>query len=262
MDEATARFLDLAAARILGGGEVAKSMTEEVEKADPMEDKKADEKKKDDGKEEVEKGEMPEALQAAIDKKKGGDDKKEVEKKSDEDEDDKKEVEKSAFLSAESLTALVQSAVLEGVRIGVASSKNEFDAGLSEIRKSLETTNANLESIAGYQRAIVPVIAQYAEVTKSLTTEVRAIGDAPSPRKGLTPAEVATLVEKSVSGLGEVAKSEPKIDIEKLKEVTKSMRMDNEESLALLGMAFSGHTELVLASLPSNRRAEVLVGGN
>ncbi len=233
-------------AEVVKRGAALISGARETEKAAPV-----DETEKAAPTEETEKGELPEAF-----KKKAEGDKKDED---DKDGEDKKEMETEKAL--EPGNALIVSTPLweEPAFIAVLERAVEKAlapvlAGLTTVEKSLGTVDSKVDSSLAHQAASTDVLVGLAkgqetlrDTTKSLQAEVEVIGNQPAGRKSVDTRETekAAPVEE---------KAQAAIDIDKLREVAKSM--DVTDRLTVMKLAKAGEADAVRARLNPKQRAQ------
>lgn len=172
---------------------------------------------------------------------------------------EKKDVEKSVTLSEAELGTLIEKAVDAGFVKATAA----FTELLAPVSKSLDVLTGDSEAIRAFQGATTMVltnfkensdglkaeVANLKEISKSIHAEVEAIGDQPA-----TPRSV-TVVEKSV----EMAPAAPAIDMERVREVAKSMD-DVHDRVSVRKYAEAGNVAALHAMLTPVQRRQVFPG--
>lgn len=192
-------------------------------------------------------GEAPVAKAADADSKEP-EDKKEEDKK----ENPFEKTEKGVTLSEEQLGELIQKAVDAGIEKATAA----FEARLAPVTKSLDALTEDSAAIRQFQGASVQVLTNFKAgndqltsqvekleaISKSIQTEVTAIGDQPAAPRSVT------VIEKAA----EVAKAE--IDMDQVNEIAKGLEV--EDAVNLKTYAKRGDVEGLRSLLnPKQRRA-------
>lgn len=226
-------------AEVVAQGAALLSGTRPTEKAAPVEETEKAAPEVED----TEKGEMPEAF------KKAAEDKKDDAADEKDEKDTEKAVGATATFVAAHETPEFQEAVTKAVEKALAPVLAAL-APLTEVEKSLEVVTANVEASLKHQAATTDVLVglrdaqvETREVAKSVKTEVETIGAQPAGRKSLETRDV----EKSAP-----AEEKVDIDLDKLREVTKSM--DTVERLTVTKLAKRGDVAGVSTRLNSAQR--------